>query len=310
MMAEKKLSSVLLSLQSRMTPFRAIRRSISMYALKTPESIYDAPTIPSSSNTSSTAVSEIDPDGFADDTIVEKLFEDRLPIMPSASGSTTPTLPEPATRAIVPVRRLDVVPAQTESGINRRFKAMGFQLLRASEDEASKKGQPGYDPSFERKAYVDGLSYLIRAVPNHLSEAETKNMEDSLPAALKQPRDPNVRTFSRREQSILHRIVRTVVMYLIVLAHWILPYLSYLYQLAARTERKYKISENMVRQGMVLASNIGRQSTNLTAIISNITDGPVGRVVTGAAAWTVEGVVGGVSDGVGEGLSMVLSNEE
>lgn len=104
---------------------------------------------------------------------------------------------------------------------------------------------------------------------------------------------------------MLHRVVQSAVVQLFVLMHMALPYIILLLRLAARTEREYKVSQNVVTAGLGLANAIGSNGVRVTAGLCNMGDGRVGRAVGDAVAWAVEGVTGGLTEGVGEGLSIV-----
>ena len=47
---------------------------------------------------------------------------------------------------------------------------------------------------------------------------------------------------------------------------------------------------------------IGKQGLTLTGAIYRMGDGKVGQMITQTAAWVVEGVTGGIHEGVGEGM--------
>ena len=93
----------------------------------------------------------------------------------------------------------------------------------------------------------------------------------------------------------------------IILLSFLMPYIMYLLRYLARTERKYKVSENLVGQGMDFVNAIGKQGIHLTETIGQMNDGKVGQTLLEALTWTTDGVTRGISDGVGEGLAIVGS---
>ena len=61
----------------------------------------------------------------------------------------------------------------------------------------------------------------------------------------------------------------------------------------------------MLSQGIETIDVLGKQSLSLTSAICEMGDGKVGQVITRSAAWVVEGVTGGIHEGVGEGMVIV-----
>lgn len=61
----------------------------------------------------------------------------------------------------------------------------------------------------------------------------------------------------------------------------------------------------MLSQGIETVDTIGKQSLTLTSAICGMGDGKVGQMITQSAAWVVEGVTGGIHEGVGEGMAIV-----
>lgn len=168
------------------------------------------------------------------------------------------------------------------------------------------------DVVFERKAFIDGVTYLLKALPRDLDECECKRLQDALPdsvvasnAVAVQPRLDPSRPAASRTRSILHRGVQITVVNLIMLLGFLMPYLMYLLRCAARLERRYKVSETAVSHGVDLVNSIGKQSAVLTETVSQMNDGRVGQALLEAFVWTVDGVTQGISDGLGEGLSML-----
>jgi hypothetical protein len=188
---------------------------------------------------------------------------------------------------------------------------LGIHLV----DNFAGNGQPANDDensAFERKAYIDGLTYLLRGLPGDLAPYEIDQVRSALPAnlgllgslgALDSSSDARARTAQQR--SILHRAVQAAVIYLIFFFHFVLPYLLLCFKFVVRLERKHKISERLVGRSMDFATAAGRRGASLTESVFGMNDGKVGRALSDLAAWTVDGVTRGISDGVGEGLVIV-----
>lgn len=58
----------------------------------------------------------------------------------------------------------------------------------------------------------------------------------------------------------------------------------------------------MLSQGIETVDTLGKTGLSWTGAIYGMGDGRVGQVITETAAWFVEGVTGGIHEGVGEGM--------
>lgn len=165
------------------------------------------------------------------------------------------------------------------------------------------------DVLFERKAFIDGVTYLLKALPQDLDAVELRRIHSALPEHMMQSDSvvarPRIDIAHNQPRSILHRGVQMVVVNMVFLMSILMPYLVCLLRYAARMERKYKLSERVVGHSLDLAKSIGKQSASLTETLCQMNDGKVGQALTEAVIWTVDGVAQGISDGVGEGLSML-----
>ncbi|KXH62707.1 hypothetical protein CSAL01_10474 [Colletotrichum salicis] len=200
------------------------------------------------------------------------------------------------------------------SNVDWRFAQQGLALIAVAQDELRHPSRrPAVD--FERKAFLDGVEYILKALPSDLNEHELHRLRTSTPSNFIPPPSPGGRAYSpsrgaNNGRSILHRGVQIAVVNIFILIHLALPYIILMLRLAARTEREYRISENLVGAGMGLANAIGSKGMRITGALYNVGDGRLGQALTEAVAWTVEGLTGGLSDGVGEGLSIVAPKRQ
>jgi len=87
-----------------------------------------------------------------------------------------------------------------------------------------------------------------------------------------------------------------------ILFQFLLPYLKYLLSAAYQYEREHKIAERVLSQSIETVDTLGKRSLSITGAIYGMGDGKVGQVITDMAGWFVEGVAGGIHEGVGEGM--------
>lgn len=186
--------------------------------------------------------------------------------------------------------------------------------MNVAQDEA-RHPMPGSAGEFERKAFLDGTEYLLKALPEDLSPQEVDRLRASLPASIRpSPSANNARHDLRRTnghgKSILHRSVQAAVVQIFILIQLAMPYIIILLRLAARTEREYKVSQNLVNAGIGLANAIGAGGVRITGSLCQFGDGRMGQLLVDTAAWAVEGFTNGLTEGVGEGLVLVGMNAQ
>ncbi|VUC27220.1 unnamed protein product [Clonostachys rosea] len=194
----------------------------------------------------------------------------------------------------------------TGPGINWRFASQGSSLIQGACEAASE----GVNDTFERKAFVDGVTYLIRALPPNLDKRELEQVKAALPASLSLPstepaagpRGISPPTTPGLPRSALHRSVQVVVVQLILFLHFLLPYLIQFFRAALTFERKFKVSEAVLDQGINLAGAFRRQCTNLVDAAVKVNDGKVGQGLSSVVTWVAKEVTRGITDGVGEGM--------
>lgn len=267
--------------QSRLPPLQSLRRSVSFRGrVKSCQPDYPLnPRIPAETEAQTTALQRLNPDQI------------QRPV--------TPEMLE-----IVTQDRSIVLSTEQQSGLDWKCGQLGLNLMGTSLREANQDAAMR-SPSFERKAYIDGVSYLLKALPQDLDESELAVIRRSLPKTMEEQNGQGRLTNGPENPNLLHRSIQRVVVKIFILLHLIMPYVIFFFRQAAQLERKYKVSENVVGQAMDLANAFGRGSVTLSGAIFNMGDGKVGQALASACSWALEGVAGGLSDGVGEGLAAV-----
>jgi hypothetical protein len=104
------------------------------------------------------------------------------------------------------------------------------------------------------------------------------------------------------QRSLLHRTLASTIIQLFVLFQFILPYLKHLLSAAYQYDREHKISEKILSQGIVTVDSLGKTTLGMTSAIYGMGDGRVGQLITETTAWIIEGITGGIHEGVGEGM--------
>ncbi|PBP24755.1 hypothetical protein BUE80_DR004277 [Diplocarpon rosae] len=190
--------------------------------------------------------------------------------------------------------------AENKSGINWKF---------ANQGKLPSSG----NASFARQLYLHALTYLIRALPSNLTTEEQLSLRSSLPKGVVEPLHLEINSYAPRvpgispdsQPSFLHRTLASGIVQFFIFLQFIIPHLRYLLSAAYQYDRKHKISETVLSQSIETADSLGKTGLSLAGAIYGIGDGKVGKVIAETAAWFVEGVTGGIHDGVGEGMVLM-----
>ncbi|CAK3758706.1 Hypothetical predicted protein [Lecanosticta acicola] len=218
------------------------------------------------------------------------------PSRPSSSGSLTPI----------------VVPQESRSGIQWKYADAGFALLSLASQEAS-GDNIALSSNLVRRQYIDGVACMVRGLPAELSEEEELSLREALPASIRAGRHGDVTALTRGErrpgqavplspQSSLHRSVATVTLYLFLAVAFVLPYLQLFLRLAYQWDRKHKVSDRVLARSVAAADAVGKRTMMLATSICAMNEGKVGDTMRQAGIYLMQGVSGGVYDGVGEAL--------
>lgn len=190
----------------------------------------------------------------------------------------------------------------------------GLTLLSLAVEESSTISQdPRFgNPSFSRQLYVHALTYLLRALPSDLTTEEQLSVRSALPSGVVEPLRLELNhayagiqgqvAGGDHQPSLLHRALASAIIQFFVLFQFIVPYLKSLLTAAYQYDREHKISERVFSQSIETVDMLGKHGLNITSAIYAMGDGRVGQALNDIVSWLVDGVTGGIHDGVGEGL--------
>ncbi|KXL44938.1 hypothetical protein M433DRAFT_67804 [Acidomyces richmondensis BFW] len=217
---------------------------------------------------------------------------------PSSSGSTTP-----------------VEKDDGDCAVRQKFAKQGYHLLiQASQELDSSAANVGYS----RKLYVDGLEYLLRGLPADLTIEEQLSLRAALPPLLHPGvEDEQTVVVATGEQSVidperasalpstLQCLVSWITFRIFLMVSFFLSYTQLLLQTAYRYDREWKISDRLLAQGLIAADHVGKQTMSLASNVCAMNDGKVGEAVKDVGKWWIQGVSGGLYEGIGEGMEAV-----
>ncbi|CAG7918855.1 unnamed protein product [Penicillium olsonii] len=194
---------------------------------------------------------------------------------------------------------------EAESGLRWNRVVPAFNLLRNAGFEAQ---QPHADGRLARSLYVNALVYLLDALPPDLSDEETTMLQHHIPgpvkASLTYPpryvdRDPRP---CRNSRSYLHKVLASLILQLFILLRFVLPYVRLFLRQVYEYERTHRITERVLTATLDAADGLGKGGVNIGASVCRLNEGRVGAALSNFAAWWMEGVAGGIYEGVGEGM--------
>ncbi|OTB19920.1 hypothetical protein K445DRAFT_313706 [Daldinia sp. EC12] len=198
------------------------------------------------------------------------------------------------------------------SGVNWRYARQGSFLQQSASQETA-------DLTFARKSYIDGVAYMLKALPDDMDEYETSIIRRALPRSCAQI-DMNGQIEgglgrpgwrpSDRAKTFLHSAVQGFVTGLVIFIYLLLSFFAIVIRAGAYYERQYNISQHIISSSFVFASSIGKQSGVLSERISAMSEGKLGKAMSELAAWTIESVAGGVHDGIGQGLQLIEQRQK
>ena len=185
----------------------------------------------------------------------------------------------------------------------------GLALLATAVTEAQCAGQG--NQAFARQLYVHALAYLLRGLPADLTEAEAASLQPAIPPCLRAKhgptghQEPPDTETQRGSPSLLHRLLASGIVQLFLIFSFVVPHVKFFLHSAYKYDRTHHISERLLTASLDTMGQMGRKGFGVALTLVNSGNGRVGSILTGAFAWWIEGVSGGIHDGVGEIMALV-----
>lgn len=198
------------------------------------------------------------------------------------------------------------------SGVRWRYADPGFALIRLASEDSDLSLQP----SLERRNYIEGVICMLRGLPTDLTAEEELVLRDVIQSLVAPGTGTDGRCLARDEsprtrqdtlstqQSALHQAVAAITLYVILAIAFLLPYVQVLGRQAYHFDRKHRLSERALNQGMIAADAVGRRTLTLAASFCALNDGEVGDSMREVGIYLVQGFSGGVYDGLGKALRL------
>ena len=214
-----------------------------------------------------------------------------------SSGASTPMIRSESPEGILSSQelRLRMLPLQeTRSGVDWDVAATGVRLWVTAKTQAEQAG----DPVALRSMHIDALRYMHMALPTDLTPLEVESLRASMSPQLFFQLSEIRELPIRRPPNILRQGVAQAVCWLFAGIILIIPVLMTLLNRVLQYERQHQVTERLLTNGIDLTSSLGERGLELQKALIRFKDGRVGGACVDAGSWFVEGIVGGLNDGI------------
>ncbi|KAF2739798.1 hypothetical protein EJ04DRAFT_426171 [Polyplosphaeria fusca] len=213
--------------------------------------------------------------------------------------------------------------SEAESGIAWKYANQGasISLLTQAYQESNALARNVHDASgvLTRQLYLHGMSYLLRGLPEDLTQEETLSLQAAMPAEMlalnndgnakalvPASRNATARTNEPEQPpSILHRMTAAVVFQTFLLGQLLLPYIKLFIGHAYRWEQEHRFTRKLLNGSITTVDELGRRTVQLSQTVCQMNDGKVGQAINDVTLWWVQGLTGGIQQGVSEGIVVV-----
>lgn len=156
--------------------------------------------------------------------------------------------------------------------------------------------------------------YLLDALPSDLTPDETTMLQHRLPervidavASSSQPQIAHLEGSGQSRaiqppRSYLHRLLASGIVQIFLVIRFLLPYFRLFLRQVYEYERSHRITERIVTTTLDAADGLGKSGVTIGSAVCKFNEGKIGAAVGNVATWWVEGVAGGIYEGVGEGM--------
>jgi hypothetical protein len=221
----------------------------------------------------------------------------------SSSASSDPT-------AVAPLDGAVTLPIQeTRTGIEWDTAVTALMLLSKA---CTRAQHPDTKPEYTRALIVDANKWLLRSLPGQLAPCELQEIGEVLPAGLDNPerfscrqRRSQVRASQSAHRSWLRRVIAFAILQTSLLLALVIPYFMALADSCYRLERQHHLTERFLTGSIDITNVVGENGMELKDAMVRLGQGRLANAVAHTGGWIVESVIGGVSDGAGEGVAIV-----
>ncbi|KIW65975.1 hypothetical protein PV04_08188 [Phialophora macrospora] len=214
-----------------------------------------------------------------------------------SSRATTPTTRPVSPEGRVPSQDLSLTNyprPETRSGVDWDVAMTGIRLWATAKAQAEQGG----DPLALRSMHIDALRYMHMALPSDLTPLEIQSLRASMsPQVIAQTAELG-ELHGPRQPNILRQSIAQAVCWLVAGLLLVLPMIMTLINRLLQFERQHQVTERVISNGFQVTSALGERGIELHQAIVRFKGGRVGGACFDLGSWILEGIVGGVNDGL------------
>ena len=183
-----------------------------------------------------------------------------------------------------------------------RLTASGSHILQTSLAESELSD--AQSQAFSRQLYVDAVAYLIQGLPSDLTDQERLQLKNALPVSLEDQNPPETAQPRKRNPSLLHRSLASTIIGICLLLRLALPYIKLFITTAYSYDRAHHVREKVISFSLAAADTLGKRSIALASTAMT------NKLILGAVTYWVDGICGGLDEGLGEGMKVIERQDE
>lgn len=185
-------------------------------------------------------------------------------------------------------------PSGVRSEVDWDIAATGIRLWVTAKGQAEQGG----DPIALRSMHIDALRYMHMALPPNLTPLEIESLRASMsPQLIFESSD--LRELPRqRPPNVLRQGIARAVCWLVAVVLLVFPVIMSCLNRILQFERQHQVTERVLTNGLDLSTTLGERGLDLQKAFTRFKGGRLGSACSGAGSWFVEGIVGGVNDGL------------
>jgi hypothetical protein len=197
---------------------------------------------------------------------------------------------------------------ETQTGVEWDTAVTALLLLSKA---CARAQQPDAKPENTRALIVDANKWLLRSLPSHLEPSELEEIEEVLPIGLDNPERISRRqartqsSASEANKPWLRRAIAFSLLQTSLFIALLIPYVTAFINTCYRLERRNHITERFLTGGIDITNAVGESGMEVKDAMVRLGRGRLANAVVQTGGWVFESIIGGVSDGAGEGVAIV-----
>ncbi|KIX03181.1 uncharacterized protein Z518_06733 [Rhinocladiella mackenziei CBS 650.93] len=214
-----------------------------------------------------------------------------------SSGTSAPTIRPDSSEGRLSSQELSlgVLPQpETRSGVDWDVAATGVRLWVTAKTQAEQGGEP----TALRSMHIDALRYMHMALPSDLTPLEIESLRASMSPQLIFRSAEITDVQARRSPNILRQGVAQAICWLFAGFLFVLPFIMTFLNRILQFERQHQVTERVIANGLDLTTTLGERSLLWQKALIRVKNGRVGGACIDAGSWFLEGIIGGVNDGI------------